>query len=65
MIKLIDLLFESNVVKIPQEVLSKGKKLYYYTKKNLDSFKKIAPENEEDAYILPKYKIKLKDLKII
>jgi hypothetical protein len=65
MIKLIDLLFESNIVRVPKEILSKLGDIYDYTKNNLEKIKEKSPESPRDSPYVPntynKY-LKFKDL---
>ena len=69
MIKLLDLLNEiyldEAIVRVPQEILSKAKDAFNYTKQYLDSLKTKSPKSYRQSYIDPKFKdyFKFKDLK--
>lgn len=69
MVKLVDILkeisLEEKIVKVPQEVLSKVKKVYDYISKNIENLKSKSPKDYSHPYIDPKFKdfFKLKDLK--
>jgi uncharacterized protein YdhG (YjbR/CyaY superfamily) len=70
MIKLIDILkkihINEDIVKVPQEVLSKSKEIYNYISKNLEKLKSESNGLDYNhPYIDPKFKnyLKLKDLK--
>jgi hypothetical protein len=69
MIKLVNILKEiyiyEGIVKVPQEILSKGKEAFNYIKSNLENLKKKSPKDYEKPYIDSKFKdyFKFKDLK--
>jgi hypothetical protein len=55
MIKLIDILKEANIIKVPEEVLSQLEDVYNYTKSNIDKLKETAPEDYNSPLIIPRY----------
>jgi len=69
MIKLADILkeisLEEKIVKVPQEVIAKGKEAFNYIDSNLEKLKSKAGDNYDAPYVDPKFKdyFKLKDLK--
>ena len=69
MIKLLDILkeieLEEAIVKVPQEMLSKSKDIFNYTKQHLENLKTKSPKSFNSPYIDPKFKdyFKFKDLK--
>lgn len=68
MIKLVDILEETlreaNIVKVPEEILSKLKGIYSYTSKNLDKLKRVAGKSYNLPHIPASYNkyLKFKDL---
>lgn len=65
MIRLADILIESKIVQVPQEILDKLPEIYNYIKSNLEDIKKKSPTSyEKGAYIPEKLKnyLKFKDL---
>jgi hypothetical protein len=69
MIKLLDLLKEvyldETIVRVPQEILDKGKEAFNYIKSNLENLKTKLPNDYKKPYINSKFKdyFKFKDLK--
>ena len=69
MIKLLDILkevyFNEAIVRVPQEILSKGREAFNYIKSHLEDLKSKSPEDYRQPYIDPKFKdyFKFKDLK--
>lgn len=68
MIRLVDILEEAlkeaNIVKVPEEILSKLKGIYSYTSKNLDKLKRVAGKSYNLPHIPASYNkyLKFKDL---
>lgn len=64
MIKLLDILIEANIVKVPDEVLSKLDGIYDYIKNNLEDLKDKAPKDFNNPLIPSKFNkiFKFKDL---